>query len=71
MTFYSNQYLKNVLHRDTMINYRPTASDSAYIKVKILKANTVLDSAFAGTDPATLTSKSPKLKNYKRRGKSW
>jgi hypothetical protein len=59
MTFYSNDYLKNVLHRDTALIVAPTRRDTAYVKAKILKANTVLDSAFAGTDPVKLKAKSP------------
>ena len=70
MTFYANQYLKNVLHRDTAITYRPTAADTAFIKAKVLRANTVLDSAFSGTDPASLTSKNPKLKIVKEEVKA-
>ena len=58
MTLYSNNYLTNVLHRDTNIHYMPTFRDTAYIKAKIARSAANPDSSFAGTDPATLTSKS-------------
>jgi hypothetical protein len=61
MSFYSNRYLSEVLHRDTVIRYMPTAKDTAYIKAKVLKANSILDSAFSATDPALLKSRSPLL----------
>jgi len=58
MTFYSNNYIKNVLHADTTDIWKPSRKDTMFIKAKTLKANTILDSAFAGTDPPTLLSKS-------------
>ena len=61
MTFYSNDYIKNVLHSDTTRLWRPSPKDTAYIKMKVKQANTILDSAFAGTTPPVLTSKSPAL----------
>ncbi len=59
MTFYSNDYITNVLHKDTANMWRPTKKDTIYIKTKAELSNKVLDSAFAGTDPASLTAKSP------------
>lgn len=58
MTFYSNNYIKNILHTDTTRLRAPTRKDTLYIKAKAIKANTIADSAFAGTQPATLLSKS-------------
>jgi len=59
MTFYSNNFIKNVLHSDTAKLWAPGRRDSLYIRAKALLANTIPDSAFAGTDPAMLTAKSP------------
>ena len=58
MTFYTNSYIKNVLHSDTDKLRRPTRKDTLYIKTKALLANKTRDSAFAGTEPANLISKS-------------
>jgi hypothetical protein len=57
MTFYSNNYIKNVLHADTANVWKPSRKDTLYIKAKTLMANKILDSAFAGTEPPVLTSK--------------
>ena len=59
MTFYSNNYITNVLHKDTANMWRPTQKDTLYIKAKAELSNKILDSAFAGTDPASLTARSP------------
>ncbi|MDB5017481.1 MAG: hypothetical protein JWQ84_2313 [Mucilaginibacter sp.] len=59
MTFYTNDYIKNVLHSDTNKLWRPNRMDTAYIKTRALQANTILDSAFAGTEPPVLKAKSP------------
>ena len=59
MTFYTNDYIKNVLHSDTSRLRRPSRRDTAYIKAKTLLANRIADSAFAGTQPVVLKSKSP------------
>ena len=37
---------------------RPSRKDTLYIKAKVLLANKVLDSAFAGTEPVTIKAKS-------------
>jgi len=58
MTFYTNSYIKNVLHSDTDRLRRPTRRDTLYIKAKTLLANTIRDSAFAATEPAQLVSRS-------------
>ncbi|MDB5087193.1 MAG: hypothetical protein JWR09_1187 [Mucilaginibacter sp.] len=59
MTFYTNDYIKNVLHADTANMLKPSSKDTAYIKAKILKAHNIIDSAFAGTEPAVLKARSP------------
>ncbi len=58
MSFYSNDYIKNVLHSDTTKLWEPTRKDTLYIKAKTLLANKTPDSAFAGTEPVILRSKS-------------
>jgi hypothetical protein len=59
MTFYTNDYIKNVLHADTANMLKPSSKDTAYIRAKILKAHNTIDSAFAGTEPAVLKARSP------------
>jgi hypothetical protein len=61
MTFYANDYIKNVLHSDTNNLWRPGVKDSLYIKQKVDRANANLIGAFAGTQPVTLTSRNPSL----------
>ncbi len=58
MSFYSNDYIKNVLHSDTTKLWKPSRKDTLYINAKALLANKIPDSAFAGTDPVALRSKS-------------
>ena len=58
MTFYSNKYIKEVLHSDTAALWKPSRKDTLYIQAKILQASKVPDSAFAGTQPPELVSKS-------------
>jgi hypothetical protein len=58
MTFYTNDYIKNVLHSDTLRLWRPGKQDTAYILKKTALAGSIRDSAFAGTDPPVLTSRS-------------
>ncbi len=59
MTFYTNDYIKNVLHSDTANFWKPSKRDTDYIKAKSLAANKILDSAFAGTTPPVLRARSP------------
>jgi hypothetical protein len=59
MTFYSNNYLKNVMHSDTSKLWLPSRKDTKYIKEKAVQANKTPDSAFAGTKPAVLIARSP------------
>jgi hypothetical protein len=58
MTFYTNDYIKNILHADTNQLRRASRRDTEYIKAKTLLADRVADSAFAGTQPVVLKSKS-------------
>jgi hypothetical protein len=59
MSFYANDYIKNVLHADTSKLWHPSSRDTAYIKAKTLLARKIADSAFAGTQPPILKAKSP------------
>ncbi|HEY2581123.1 MAG TPA: hypothetical protein VGI43_04935 [Mucilaginibacter sp.] len=65
MTFYSNSYISSILHSDTTRLWRPSRKDSLFIKAKISLANRLPDSAFSGTEPVVLTSKS-KLVSVKK-----
>lgn len=59
MTFYTNSYIQNVLHTDTNQLRKPSRADTAYIRAKTITAARIADSAFAGTTPVVLKSKSP------------
>jgi hypothetical protein len=59
MTFYTNDYIKNVLHADPAKVWKPSRKDTIYIKAKALLAAKIADSAFAGTQPAVLKPKTP------------
>lgn len=59
MTFYSNSYIRNVLHSDTTRLWAPGKKDTLFIKAKSELANKSPENAFAGTDPASLSSRSP------------
>jgi hypothetical protein len=69
MTFYSNDYIKNALLSDTNKLWMPSAKDTTYIKQKVDKANASLTDAFAGTQPATLISRTPLLDIKKKLAK--
>jgi hypothetical protein len=58
MTFYTNDYIKNVLHADPATIWKPSRKDTVYIKAKAALAAKIADSAFAGTQPAILRPKS-------------
>ncbi len=62
MTFYTNDYIKNVLHTEPSKVWKPSRKDTAYIRMKTALADKIIDSAFAGTEPAVLTPKSPLIK---------
>lgn len=66
ITFYSDNYIKNVLHTDTGKLWRANRKDTAYIKKKVAWANSIPDSAFAATQPAIIKSKSPLVRVVKR-----
>ncbi|BAU52745.1 hypothetical protein MgSA37_00908 [Mucilaginibacter gotjawali] len=66
MTFYTNDYIKNVLHSDTLKLWRPSRKDTLYIKDKTMLAGKIPDSAFACTQPAVLVSKSKYVTVKKR-----
>jgi hypothetical protein len=59
MTFYANNYLKNVLKTDAAILGKPDRQDTLFIKQKAELANRIPDSAFAARIPVVLKSKSP------------
>jgi hypothetical protein len=61
MTFYSDNYLKNVLHTDAQTLGKPDKRDTLFIEKKTAIANKFPDSAFAARQPVTLRSLSPLL----------
>ncbi|CAN5470213.1 hypothetical protein BH09BAC6_BH09BAC6_29400 [soil metagenome] len=61
ITFYADDYIRNVLHTDTSKLRLPSRRDTAYIKAKVSQANLHMDSAFAAIEPVVLKSKSPLL----------
>jgi hypothetical protein len=62
MTFYSKNYLENVLHTTAEKLGRPDHRDTLFILKKSALANKILDSAFAARQPAKLVSKNPLAK---------
>jgi hypothetical protein len=60
MTLYSNDYIKNVLHKLPGQMIHPSNRDTLFIKDKIAKSQTDYSKAFAATTPVKLTSISPK-----------
>lgn len=61
MTFYSNSYIKNVLHTDAQTLGKPGRKDTLFIRKKAEIANKIPDSAFAARVPVQLKSRSPQL----------
>lgn len=61
MTFYSDNYLKNVLHANPDSLKRPNRRDSLFIRSRAILANKFPDSIFAARSPAVLTSKNPAI----------
>jgi len=59
MTFYANNYIKNVLHTDAATLGKPDRNDTLFIQKKALQANKIPDSAFAARQPVVLKSKNP------------
>ena len=62
MTFYADNYVKNVLRSDTTILKRVSRKDSLFIKSLVIKANTDIKKAFAARQPVAFISKSPSVK---------
>jgi hypothetical protein len=62
MTFYADNYVKNVLRSDTGILKRASRKDSLFIKSLVIKANTDIKKAFAARQPVALITKSPSVK---------
>ncbi|MGF7037286.1 hypothetical protein [Mucilaginibacter lappiensis] len=62
MTFYADNYVKNVLRSDTTILRRVSRKDSLFIKSLVIKANTDIKKAFAARQPVAFISKSPSIK---------
>lgn len=61
MTFYSDNYLKNVLHANADSLKKPNRKDSLFIRSKAVRANRNpgnIDSAFAARQPVVLASAS-------------
>ncbi|HEY9001906.1 MAG TPA: hypothetical protein VIM89_11180 [Mucilaginibacter sp.] len=67
ITLYSDRYIRDVLHTDTVKLWRPTKNDTLYIKHKAAQANINLDSAFAALQPVILESKRPDLVGVKKK----
>jgi len=64
MTFYSDNYLKNIIHADPEILKRPTRRDSDFIRMKTAIANRNplnKDSVFAARKPVVLKSPIPEI----------
>lgn len=61
MTFYADDYIKNVLHTTAQTLQKPDRRDTAFIKQKTVLADKIPDSAFAAPQPAVLKSINPKL----------
>lgn len=65
MTFYSDDYIKDVLHTDAATLKAPSREDTLFIKYRAIQANSDPDSAFAARNPVILKSKS-KIAQVKR-----
>ncbi|HXH99438.1 MAG TPA: hypothetical protein VNI52_04165 [Sphingobacteriaceae bacterium] len=57
MTFYSDNYLRNVLHAVPKNLKRPNRKDSLFVRSRVALANSHPDSIFAARNPAVLRSK--------------
>ena len=67
ITLYSDRYIHDVLHTDTIKLWRPTKKDTLFIKHKAAQANSNLDSAFAALQPVVLESRRPSLVSIKKK----
>lgn len=61
MTFYSENYLKNVLHASPDSLKRPNRRDTQYVRSRAFLANKYPDSIFAARNPVVLKSKNPAI----------
>lgn len=62
MTFYADNYIKNVLHKDTVDLRKPQRKDSLFIMKRIALVNANSDSSFAARETTVFKSKSPLVK---------
>ena len=62
MTFYANDYIKNVLHSDTATLRRPSRRDTQFVRSIVAKANKDITKAFAARQVVTFESRSPMVK---------
>ncbi|WPU95438.1 hypothetical protein SNE25_07870 [Mucilaginibacter sabulilitoris] len=61
MTFYADNYVKNVLRSDIITLRHASRKDSLFIKSLVTKANSDLKKAFAARQPVAFISKSPSV----------
>jgi hypothetical protein len=61
ITFYADDYIKNVLHTNAQTLQKPDRRDTLFIKQKTALADKIPDSAFAAPQPAVLKSINPRL----------
>ncbi|MEO8885182.1 MAG: hypothetical protein ABI367_03905 [Mucilaginibacter sp.] len=59
MTFYADDYIKNVLKTTPANLQKPDRQDTLFVKKMSAQANTHIDSVFAAREPVVLKSKSP------------
>ncbi|OKS86475.1 hypothetical protein [Mucilaginibacter polytrichastri] len=59
MIMYADNYIKNVLHSDSVILRHPSKRDTAFIRGLVAKANSNYTKAFAARQPVKLISLSP------------
>jgi hypothetical protein len=67
MTFYADNYVKNVLRSDIITLKHPSRKDSLFIRSLVNKANIDMKKAFAARQPVTFISKSSSVKLKKRK----
>jgi hypothetical protein len=59
LTFYSDKYIRDVLHTVPEVLMRKTKADTLFIQQRSAETNGNLDSAFAARQPATFISRTP------------
>ncbi|MDR6943363.1 hypothetical protein [Mucilaginibacter pocheonensis] len=67
MTFYADNYMKNVLRSDATALGHTSRKDTLFIRSLVNKANNDIKKAFAARQPVTFISKSPSVKLEKRK----